>query len=427
MEIRGVTIPLVISIIIASVFTFLLTPPSLTTYKFLGSTATHGSITAEIVETAPSGLDNPNIRNISDVVLELLSGAENSIDMEVYTIYASDYSPLSDIHSALFSAATRGVQIRILIDNGIYNDLYYSNKQLFDNILANENIQLKTSPWAMHSKVIIVDNQKCLVSSANLSWSAMTSDREIAIYVYGEEFGKALEDIFETGWYGVENSTEFPTGWTIDWIKPVATPTGTPTWTPRTLDVITDLIDSATKTIHVPVYAYSGYPYDLKYALDNAADRKIEIRMIIDAEYSNLNDFPILGDFGSNPTVQIKAANLPSYAVYHTKSIVVDGKRGYVGSANWSNASMTWRREIGVYFDDENLASALEEIFRRDWSSSYVDWVVEPSDNFLWLWFGLFSASMVGCILVSKFRRRKRKKRRREWVAELWASSKEEL
>ncbi len=419
----GVVVAAVVSAVVVVLVPM---PPDVTTYSFLGSNTFRDNVWAEIVETAPEELDNPQIRNIADVILELFTEAENFIDMEVYTIYASDSSPLSDIHSALFDAAGRGVHVRIFIDNEIFHDLYESEKTLFDNLLSNENIELKTSPWPMHSKMIVVDNQEALVSSANLSWSAMTSDREIAVYLRGEIIVRALDAIFESGWYD-SPSTLYENGWPLEWIKPVVTPVGSPEWAPETLDVITGLIGSASSTIHAPVYAYSGFPPSLRNSLNQAAAHGVELRMIVDHWYTGLNDFPYLYELGSKPSVGIKAATLP-YAAYHTKSVVVDGRRGYVGSANWSNASMTWRREIGICFDDENLASAVEEIFQTDWNSSYVSWVARPElPSALPIGISTFVIVFSMLFLHQWLRERKRQKQRRKWIAELWASSRSEL
>ena len=54
---------------------------------FRGSSITHDSIRVEVVETAPEGLDNPNIRDTPDVWLELVKNASHSFDMEIYTTY----------------------------------------------------------------------------------------------------------------------------------------------------------------------------------------------------------------------------------------------------------------------------------------------------------------------------------------------------
>lgn len=50
----------------------------------------------------------------------------------------------------------------------------------------------------------------------------------------------------------------------------------------------------------------------------------------------------------------------PKDGYIHAKFIIVDGRRGYLGSANLSAAGMRSNREMGIYFEDARVAQALE-------------------------------------------------------------------
>ncbi|MFN4133996.1 MAG: phospholipase D-like domain-containing protein, partial [Candidatus Hadarchaeales archaeon] len=152
--------------------------------------------------------------------------------------------------------------------------------------------------------------------------------------------------------------------------------------------------------------------------------------IIIDEEFSDPDEFPDIRKLDELPRVEIKYANLPGNGLYHAKTIVVDGRAGYVGSANWSSSSMIGRRELGVYFEDENLASAVEEIFRKDWNSKYVKHVLPQPNRILefFLMAGvIFGIFIIVVILLQEHRKRKAIRRRREWVAELWGSLRHEI
>jgi phosphatidylserine/phosphatidylglycerophosphate/cardiolipin synthase-like enzyme len=421
-----------ISLLVATGVQYLAAPGYLG-YPFLGASVTHDNIFAAIVEVAPEGLDNPAIENIADVTISMLENARSSVDIEFYTIYKYDYGPVEDIQRAIYNAAERGVNVRILIDNEIYSDTYFESSEtrwLFDNFNAHENIEIRQSEWMMHSKTIIVDNETVLVSSANQSTSAMATSRNIAVMVKGGEFARALEAIFESGW-GVESPPEFENGWTIDWIAPVVTPIGSLDWVPRTYDVIVDnLIKSATSTIRAPIYAMSGSPSQLPMAIENASEQGVDVKIIVDYEYSGLSSFPILQTLDEYPNIQVKSARLSNNGVYHSKTVVIDGSRGYVGSANWGSTSMYNRREIGVYFEDNTLASAIEEMFRDDWESRYVRFVVsQPSDlGEILIKTGLiFGILLVVTLIVMKIVRKEKKHEKTTWVGELWAGSSHEI
>ena len=407
----------------ASIY-FLTSSPSPAAPDFLGSITTRDSITAQLVETAPTSLDNPNIENTPDVWLSLVENARQTLDMEIYTIYKYSSGPIADLHSAIYSAAARGVKIRMLIDNDIYQDP--DTKNLMNEFDANENIEVRQLSKLMHSKVIIVDNEAAYVGSANESYSAMTGDREIGILVHSGLVVEELEGIFEAGWTENENQPGFENELSSQWIYPVATPIYTPSWVPATEDVVVGLLDSAENTIHAPVYAFSGYA-PLRNAIENAAERGVKVQITVDSDYGP-SAFPFLTDLSIVPNVEVKTVNL-SY-VSHLKVVIVDGKKAYVGSANWSTTSMRDRREVGLTFEDPTLVSALETIFFGDWNSNYARWVTEPPNQtsaFIINTSIIFVALLAVVAVVLYTRRHKAKHARKHWVAELWASSGHEV
>ncbi|MEM3401998.1 MAG: phosphatidylserine/phosphatidylglycerophosphate/cardiolipin synthase family protein [Candidatus Hadarchaeales archaeon] len=395
-------------------------------YNFLGSATLRDNIFAEIIEVAPPALDHPDIRNIPDVIKEEVANAKFSLDMEVFSWYWYSSGPVAQISNAIREAASRGVRVRILMDNEMYREAIKGDaeKFLFQSMDNHPNIEIRQSRLPMHSKVFIIDNATVIVSSANLSNSAMTESRNIGVLVKGEIFGRAMTNIFEAGWSRNIPPSEFENGWPISWIKPVATPLDCPSWVPTTLETVVYLFKTAKNTVNVPTYVMSP-PSALKNAVENAAERGAFVRIIVDSEFGDPNEFPDIKTLDELPRVEIKRAELPGNGVYHSKTIVVDGKAGYVGSANWSASSMIGRRELGVYFEDENLASAVEEIFRRDWSSKYVKYILPQPDKiteFLVRAGIIFGILLIGVILFQESRRRKSIERRKKWVAELWGS-----
>jgi phosphatidylserine/phosphatidylglycerophosphate/cardiolipin synthase-like enzyme len=76
----------------------------------------------EIVESIPVGtiLDNPEIRNAHDVWLELIGHAKQSLDIEEFYISHEPGKLLEDVLAAIYSAADRGVRVRIIVDGRMY-------------------------------------------------------------------------------------------------------------------------------------------------------------------------------------------------------------------------------------------------------------------------------------------------------------------
>ncbi|MEW6592746.1 MAG: phosphatidylserine/phosphatidylglycerophosphate/cardiolipin synthase family protein [Candidatus Hadarchaeota archaeon] len=406
-----------------------ITAPAYIQYPFLGSSATKDNIYAEIIEVAPEGFDNPAISNIPDVIVGLIDNARISVDMEVYTIYKYTSGPVANIVDAVGRAASRGVRVRILMDNEIYTGLTTdspSSRAMLDNLDAHENIEIRPSRWLMHSKVVIVDNEAACVSSANLSTSGMTTSRNIGVLVRGGSFARALDTVFEAGWTDNENQPGFENGWTVGWIKPVVTPVGSLSWVPKTYDVVLSVINSANKTLRVPMYVISGSPSALPTTVENAGARGVDVKIIVDRDYSGVSDYPVLLKLDQSPNTEVKYAGLSNYGVYHSKTAVADGARAYVGSANWGSTSMFSRREIGVYFEDTTMASAIENMFLADWGSRYARWITEPSNPafaFLTNATIIFLALLVAFAIFLLKQRKKHTRARKNWIAELWASS----
>ena len=46
-------------------------------------------------------------------------------------------------------------------------------------------------------------------------------------------------------------------------------------------------------------------------------------------------------------------------SLFHIKSLIIDRKHIYVGSANFSISALTKNAETGLFFEDENIANAL--------------------------------------------------------------------
>ncbi len=54
----------------------------------------------------------------------------------------------------------------------------------------------------------------------------------------------------------------------------------------------------------------------------------------------------------------------------HAKAIVADGKRAFVGSQNFSPASLDHNRALGVIINDRDAIATLEQTFASDWNAA---------------------------------------------------------
>ena len=62
---------------------------------------------------------------------------------------------------------------------------------------------------------------------------------------------------------------------------------------------------------------------------------------------------------------------IPFARVTHAKALVVDGKRGWLGTSNWEKDYFTRSRNVGILVDDPALAAQLAGFFATLWQSTY--------------------------------------------------------
>jgi cardiolipin synthase A/B len=149
----------------------------------------HQSI--DVVWTGP-GSSVTTSRLTAATVTELINEARREI---LLVSYATRTEPA--IHAALAAAASRGVEITLLAENPADNPAYTAVGVPFPELAA---IRLrwpasKRPPRAaLHAKIIVVDDQIALVTSANLTNRAMEANLECGILIRGGPQPRAIRD-----------------------------------------------------------------------------------------------------------------------------------------------------------------------------------------------------------------------------------------
>lgn len=79
------------------------------------------------------------------------------------------------------------------------------------------------------------------------------------------------------------------------------------------------------------------------------------------------------------PHVAVRLSTIPVWSggfvpfarVTHAKALVIDGKRGWLGTGNWEKDFFYKDRNVGVLVDDPVIADQLAGCFATLWQSSY--------------------------------------------------------
>jgi hypothetical protein len=197
----------------------------------------------------------------------------------------------------------------------------------------------------------------------------------------------------------------------------------------ETINVIVDLINSSTSTIYGEIFymypTWNDYPggqnnNPFLLALINAAQRSVDIKIILDSTYYNLDDendndeaAQILRAHG----IEVKYSNNSGgIDKFHVKGFIVDEEAVMISSLNWNENSATNNREIGVIVNSSTVAIYYVNLFLRDWaefSSETIPEYGEPGiiPTYTWLMWLPFLSIFYMVILGSGYSVRHQKEK----------------
>ena len=124
------------------------------------------------------------------VVIPLIDLALFSLDILVFDwrFYRNDpANPVSEFNAAIARAVRRGVSVRCLVQNdGVVEQLTRIN--CWAKKLNSKRI--------LHTKLLLIDKNKCIIGSHNYTQRAFSSNHEASIYVQLASEQNAFVDYF---------------------------------------------------------------------------------------------------------------------------------------------------------------------------------------------------------------------------------------
>ena len=276
-----------------------------------------------------------------DALIEELDAARTSISIEIYLL--TDDSVLS----AIFRARDRGVTVRILLEKDPYGG---SNRQpeVFET-LAEGGIQVRWNTAATrfsHVKLIVIDQQVALIMNLNLTYSALTRNRELAVITTDPAQVDHASRLFEIDWQGKDGPIPGPLTLSPDTSR----------------ETIMGLIDSAQQTLDI--YAEVVTDTEFVAAVVAAIDRGVRVRIVMSQAYGE--------DLLADPVGELArhGAELHTLAepYIHAKLLLVDSARAFIGSQNYTSTSLDQNREVGVTIFGASNIERLQRVFDKDFS-----------------------------------------------------------
>lgn len=277
-------------------------------------------------------------------IYNLIGSAKSTLDMTMYELTDTQAEQL------LAQAAASGVAVRVILDQ----NLEQSNNTAAYNYLNSHGVQVH---WAnpkyaaTHQKTITIDGATSAIMTLNLTSQYYSTSRDFAVIENDPVDVAAIEATFDADF--ADSAITPPDGDDLVW-----SPTNSES-------AILRVINSAQHSLLVENEEMGDT--DVVDALEGAAKRGVVVQVAMtntDNDYaSEFNELAAAG-----VAISTYAANASLYI--HAKLILADyGNQGaqlFIGSENFSNASLNKNRELGIILSDPATLETVEATVASD-------------------------------------------------------------
>ncbi len=349
------------------------------------------------------------------VTKRLLDQAKNSILIGIYDFTAAH------VRLLIQKALARGVKVELMLDLDGQNE-----EKLFKD-LAKLGADCTPAPAcsskrhkvfrSSHEKVIVVDDEWCLVQSGNYSDNSIplnvtdggdpdnftTGNRDTGLAVRSKPlarfFRKVLEADIALELEGAE-AAEFLPATRPDTFLLEAAPSRLPkTFFPSKtfqlnapmklqpvlspdnyMSFVPDRLAEARTSILIQQQYIKAAQSDIELLLTQIKAAKgkradLDVRILLGKIFSK-KDLPkeranlkvLDKKFGLKLGTNIRYIDTKTFVHCHNKLILVDSDGVLVSSQNWSNAAVSENREAGLWFEHRGIANYFRKIFEHDWA-----------------------------------------------------------
>lgn len=159
----------------------------------IGATASANESKASLVVTAPASF-SIKAKSTKNTVQGMINDAQSSILITGYSL--SGY--FSELVESIIRKSQEGVFVKFFVNN-------IENQASFEKVYRYKGRFLKIYNYpkqkddamsALHAKVISVDKEKTLITSANLSYHGQEGNIELGTFVQSKETAQQLDDFF---------------------------------------------------------------------------------------------------------------------------------------------------------------------------------------------------------------------------------------
>ena len=320
-------------------------------------------------------------------IYNIISSAKKTLDMTMYELTDTQAEQL------LAQAAVAGVTVRVILDQ----NLEKSNNQAAYTYLSQNGVQVHwANPTyaATHQKTITADDATTAIMTLNLTSQYYSTSRDFAVIENDANDIAAIEQVFNADFQN--QAVTPPDGDDLVW-----SPTNSQT-------ALLNLINSAQHSLLVENEEMSDT--NIVNALVSAATRGVLVQIAMtndDNEYSS--EFNKLVAAGAEIATYAETASL----YIHAKVILADygspDAQVFIGSENFSNASLTENRELGLIVSNTAIMASIETTLTSDfnggtpWSGSKASFSVEANPASLTIQAGSLGTDIVSTAVFDGF------------------------
>ncbi len=300
----------------------------------------------------------PESDNLVTPLYALVNSAQHTIDMTMYALEDTTFS------NDLVAACGRGVKVRVILDQNLEKSGNTSAYNLLNTATNCSAVWANRAFQASHQKSIILDGTQVAIMSLNLQSQYYSTTRDFALLENDPVDIAAIQASFNADYAagtpssGVAGASDFSyqPGAGDDLI-----------WSPTTAQAdMLAIINGATKTLQVENEEMGAS--NIVSALVAACTRGVTVHIAMEYSSSYVSNFSALKTAGC----KLSTYNNPNGFYIHAKAVVADyglsTQNVYMGSINYSNASMTENRELGVYIADPASVQLLNATMASDYA-----------------------------------------------------------
>jgi phosphatidylserine/phosphatidylglycerophosphate/cardiolipin synthase-like enzyme len=287
--------------------------------------------------------DGPAALSFEETILAAISGAEAQIWLTMYLLTSSE------VVDALIAAHAAGLDVRVLLEAQPYGAETANDCAAARLRAAGVDARsVRRATGLVHAKSMIVDGRTVYVLSLNFTSAGLSGNREYAIVDPDPADVARAMAVFASDLLG---STPATVG-------------------PRPDHLLVSPIDSRQRVGQ----AIDGARQTLRIEMEELSDDALT-EALIAAQGRGVSVVVVVPGDGRSPATDLALARLDAAGVevraldapaVHAKAMVVDALEVYVGSVNFSRASLDDNRELGALFADPGAAALIGQTIEAD-------------------------------------------------------------